>query len=53
MMRDDEMYNSNVAVFFDAPGRKDPDYYSFLLMQHMIGNYRIDKNTEHCNTPMK
>ena len=53
MMRDDEMYNANVGVFFDAPGRKDPDYYAFLLMQHMIGTYRIDKNTEHCNTPIK
>ena len=42
MMRDDEMYNANVGVFFDAPGRKDPDYYAFLLMQHMIGTYRIE-----------
>ena len=53
MMRDDEMYNANVGVFFDAPGRKDPDYYAFLLMQHMIGNYRIDKHTEHCNDTLK
>jgi processing peptidase subunit beta len=53
MMRDDEMYNSNVGVFFDAPGRRDPDYYAFLLMQHICGNYRIDMNAEHCNTPLK
>lgn len=53
MMRDDEMYNANVGVFFDAPGRKDPDYYAFLLMQHMIGTYRIDKNAEHCNNVLK
>ena len=29
MMRDDEMYNANVGVFFDAPGVNDPDYYTF------------------------
>jgi mitochondrial-processing peptidase subunit beta len=31
-IRDDEMVNSNVAVFYDAPSVKDPDYYSFLLL---------------------
>jgi predicted Zn-dependent peptidase len=32
-IRDDEMVNSNVGVFYDAPSIKDPDYYSFLLLQ--------------------
>jgi len=36
-IRDDEMYNSNVGVFYDAPSIKDPDYYGFLLLQHMFG----------------
>lgn len=49
MMRDDEMYNANVGVFFNAPGLKDQDYYAFRLMQHMIGSYRIDKNGMHLN----
>lgn len=49
MMRDDEMYNSNVGVFYDAPGIKDPDYYAFKLMQHMIGQYRIDRHGVHLN----
>ena len=31
-VRDDEMVNSNVGVFYDAPSIKDPDYYSFLLL---------------------
>lgn len=31
-IRDDEMVNSNVGVFYDAPSIKDPDYYSFLLL---------------------
>lgn len=53
MMRDDEMVNSNVGVFFDAPGIKDPDYYSFLLMKHMIGNYRIDRHAAHINDSLK
>lgn len=52
-IRDDEMYNSNVGVFYDAPSIKDPDYYSFLLLQHMFGEYRIDKNAEHLNDVKK
>ena len=30
-IRDDEMINSNVGVFYDAPSWKDKDFYSFLL----------------------
>jgi predicted Zn-dependent peptidase len=41
-IRDDEMINSNVAVFYDAPSIKDPDYYAFLLLQQIFGTYRID-----------
>jgi processing peptidase subunit beta len=52
-IRDDEMYNSNVGVFYDAPSIKDPDYYAFLLLQHMFGEYRIDKNAEHLNDVKK
>jgi len=52
-IRDDEMYNSNVGVFYDAPSVKDPDYYSFLLLKHMFGQYRIDKNAEHLNDVKK
>lgn len=51
--RDDEMVNSNVGVFYDAPTFKDPDYYGFLLLQHMFGDYRIDKNAEHLNDVKK
>jgi hypothetical protein len=42
MIRDDEMYNSNVGIFYDASGVKDEDYYSFLMLKHMFGTYRID-----------
>lgn len=42
MIRDDEMYNSNVGVFYDAPGVRDEDYYSFLMLKHMFGSFRID-----------
>ena len=38
-MRDDEMVNSNVGVFYDAPGLKDDDYTSFLLLKHMINRH--------------
>ena len=52
-IRDDEMYNSNVAVFYDAPGVKHEDYYAFLLLKHMFGSYRIDKHAEHLNDVKK
>ena len=48
-VRDDEMYNSNIGVFYDAPSIKHEDYYAFLLLKHMFGSYRIDKNAEHIN----
>ena len=53
MMRDDEMYNANVGVFFDAPSVNHEDYYQFQLMRHMIGNYSIEKNAEHLNDVSK
>ena len=53
MIRDDEMVNSNVGVFYDAPSATHPDFYSFQLMKAMMGNYRIDKHTEHINDVRK
>ena len=41
-IRDDEMINSNVGVFYDAPGISHEDYFSFVLYKHMFGTYRID-----------
>lgn len=52
-IRDDQMVNSNVGVFYDAPSIKDKDYYSFLLLKHMFGSYRLDKNAEHLNDVKK
>lgn len=49
MIRDDEMYNANVGVFYDAPSARDEDYYSFRLLTNMMGTYRIDQNAEHLN----
>jgi hypothetical protein len=49
MIRDDEMYNSSVGVFYEAPHWKHPDFYSFLLLQRMFGSYQIDKHAEHIN----
>ena len=53
MMRDDEMYNANVGVFYDAPGYKHEDYYSFMLLKHMIGDYEIQRNSSHLNSMSK
>ena len=52
-IRDDEMVNSNVGVFYDAPSWKDEDFYSFLLMQRIFGSYSIDRNAEHLNDVKK
>ena len=48
-IRDDEMINSNVGIFYDAPGIKHEDYYSFLLLKHLFGSYKIDENCGHLN----
>jgi len=53
MIRDDEMVNANVGVFYDAPSRKDPDYHSFQLLSAMFGNYRIDRHAGHLNDVQK
>lgn len=53
MVRDDEMYNSNVSVFYDAPNAKHEDFYAFLLFKHMFGSYRIDQHAEHINDVKK
>mmetsp|Transcript_3727 Transcript_3727/g.6353 ORF Transcript_3727/g.6353 Transcript_3727/m.6353 type:complete len:357 (+) Transcript_3727:34-1104(+) len=49
MLRDDEMINSNVGVFYDAPSIKHDDYYAFLLLKHIQGSFRIDQNAGHLN----
>ena len=40
-IRDDEMVNSNIGVFYDAPGFKHKDYYSFQLMKRVFGEFHI------------
>ncbi len=52
-IRDDEMVNANVGVFYDAPSIKDEDYYGFLLLKNMFGSYRIDEHAEHLNDVKK
>lgn len=52
-VRDDEMVNANIGVFYDAPNHKHPDYYAFQLLTKMVGNYDIEENCEHLNTVEK
>lgn len=52
-MRDDEMINSNVSVFYDAPSINHPDYYGFQLLQRIFGTFNIEKNAEHLNDVLK
>lgn len=51
-VRDDEMVNSNVNVFYDAPSVKHPDYYGFLVLKHMMGEYNIQR-AQHLNDSRK
>lgn len=53
MIRDDEMVNSSIGVFYDAPSWKHPDFYSFLLLQRVFGSYEINRNAEHLNDVSK
>jgi processing peptidase subunit beta len=37
MIRDDDMINANVGVFYDAPGYKHEDFFAFTLLKYMFG----------------
>jgi len=53
-MRDDEMANVNIGVFFEAPSWTHEDYYSFLLFQRALGEYEQSKHTgQHLNHPSR
>lgn len=52
-IRDDEMVNSNVGVFYDAPGWGDEDFYAFQLLKHVFGDFSIDRNAGHLNDVQK
>lgn len=51
--RDDEMVNSNIGVFYDAPGLAHDDYWSFQLLKRIFGSYNIQENAEHLNDVLK
>ena len=38
-VRDDHMQNQSLGVFYDAPSWKDPDFFAFLLLQRVFGNF--------------
>lgn len=44
-MRDDEMANVNVGVFFQAPSFKDPEYFAMKLIEQLLGEYQANKYT--------
>ena len=41
-VRDEEIDVSNVGVFYNAPSWKDPDFYGFLLLQRIFGEFSND-----------
>ena len=52
-VRDDEMVNSNVGIFFDAPSWHHEDYYGFLIFQRIFGSWRMSEHGGHLNDPTK
>lgn len=44
-IRDDEMANVNVGVFFEAPSYDHPDYFAMQVIKELMGSYRADKYT--------
>lgn len=44
-MRDDELTNLNVGVFFEVPGLKHPDSLALHMFTRILGDYRADKYT--------
>ncbi|EGR31604.1 mitochondrial processing peptidase beta, putative [Ichthyophthirius multifiliis] len=50
-MRDDELHNVNIGVFFSAPSWTDPDFFAMHFFQRVLGEYQADKYTgQHLNT---
>jgi len=53
-MRDDELYNAAVGVFYDAPHWSHEDYYAFMLLERIIGSYQMNLNGQsHLNDVSK
>jgi predicted Zn-dependent peptidase len=46
-IRDDEMVNTNIGVFFDVPTWSDPDFYAMHQFKNILGDYRQDRDTGH------
>lgn len=44
-MRDDELVNLNVGVFFNAPTWSNSDFLPVYFFSRLLGNYRADKYT--------
>lgn len=50
-MRDDELANLNIGVFFEAPSYTDPDFFAMHVFKNILGEYRADKYTgKHLNS---
>lgn len=53
MIRDDEMINSCVGVFYDAPSWMHYDYYPFLLLERIFGSYQAELHADMLNDVKK
>ena len=53
MIRDDELENSCIGVFYDAPSWMHEDYWAFLLLERIFGSYSVDQHADQLNDPRK
>ena len=53
MIRDDEMENSCVGIFYNAPSWMHGDYWSFLLLERLFGTYTAEQNMDQLNDVSK
>ncbi len=53
MIRDDEMENCCVGIFYNAPSWMHEDYYSFLLLERIFGTYAAEQHMDQLNDVTK
>jgi mitochondrial-processing peptidase subunit beta len=46
-IHDEDLPQSNVGVFYNGPSWASKDFYAFLLLQRIFGNYSIERSAEH------
>lgn len=43
-IRDDDLDLAHMGIFYEAPSSKHEDYWAFLILQRIMGNYEPAKD---------